>query len=77
LSKYIEPVITTYYSKLTKEDLKKRIALLIVNKESFNDIKNMEHSEEDPRVKAKLPLAQEILDIVQDYLDDVNDLLVK
>jgi hypothetical protein len=77
LSKYIEPVITTYYSKMTKEDLKKRIALLIVNKESFNDIKNMEHSEEDPRVKAKLPLAQEILDIVQDYLDDVNDLLVK
>jgi len=61
---------------MTKEELKKKIALLIANKESFNDIFGIRYSENDPKVKAILPLAQEILDLVQDYLD-TNNLLVK
>lgn len=70
LIKYIEPVINNYY-KITEEDLKKKIALLIANE----NITNYPYKGHESYVEGKLPLASEIFDLVQDYFD-ANDLLV-
>lgn len=70
LTKYIEPVINNYY-KMTKEDLKKEIALLIANEL----ITNNPYKGDESYVQRKLPLASKILDLVQDYLD-TNNLLI-
>lgn len=71
LAEYVEPIINNYY-KMTKDELKKKIALLIANEL----ITNNPYKGDESYVVGKLPLASEILDLVQDYLD-INDLLVK
>src|SRR4028118_674011 len=53
LSQYIEPIINNYYPKMTKDDLKKKIALLIANKENIIEIFNVKYSEDDPKVKSR------------------------
>jgi len=70
LTEYVEPIINNYY-KITKEELKKKIALLIANEL----ITNNPYKGDESYVQGKLPLASKILDLVQDYLD-TNDLLV-